>query len=230
MLVSLSARLDAVLSLLEPCAVLADVGTDHALLPIAAVQRERVQRAFAADLRPLPLEVARRNVERAGERERVTLRQSDGLRGFEGVSLDAVTMAGVSGALMVRVLASAPRVVAGLSQLVLQPNQDVDAVRAWARDQGFHLRAERMIEERDYYFPVCAFERREGPDPRYASDGFTVEELCLLGPLLLAQKDRTALRAFDEQRLRLDKLVRDGVHSRARELAVYQRACDFLAT
>ena len=50
----LSVRLEAVLQLLRPCAVLADVGTDHGLLPVAAVQRGLAERAIAADLRGGP--------------------------------------------------------------------------------------------------------------------------------------------------------------------------------
>ena len=47
----LSPRLDAILEGLSPCALLADIGTDHGLVPIAAVVRGIAQRAMATDLR-----------------------------------------------------------------------------------------------------------------------------------------------------------------------------------
>ncbi|MDB4990707.1 MAG: putative methyltransferase [Myxococcaceae bacterium] len=225
MLVSLSARLEALLALVEPCTVLADVGTDHGLIPVAAVQRGVAERAIAADLRALPLEVARRNVAMAGEQDRVLVVQGDGLLPLHELAIDAVVMAGVSGELMVRVLDAAPRVLSRLSQLVLQPNQDVHVVRAWARAHGFHLRDERMVEERGYFFPMCAFSRAQGADPLYQRAPFDAEELCVIGPLLLARKDATALRASEEQRARLAKLVSQGVVARADELAFWQRAC-----
>lgn len=62
----LSERLEAVVAALAPCELLADVGTDHGLVPIAAVVRGIAVRAIAADLRVAPLAGAQRTIERAG--------------------------------------------------------------------------------------------------------------------------------------------------------------------
>jgi len=220
-----SARLDAILSLLSPCHELADVCTDHGLVPVVAVQRGIAQHAIAADLRAAPLEVARQNISRADVSDRVTLLQGDGLAPLTTHSVDALVIAGVSGELIVRLLAEAPHVTSRLTQLVLQANQDVDVVRAWALTQGLHLHAERMVEERGYFFPICAYRPGEGADAAYAQPGWSERELCMVGPLLLTQRDPTALRAYEQQRTRLGKLVAQGVATHASELAVWSRAC-----
>ena len=69
----LSARLEAILALIAPCRVLVDVGTDHALLPIAAVERGVAARAIASDLRAAPLCSARPSILASPVRERVLL-------------------------------------------------------------------------------------------------------------------------------------------------------------
>jgi precorrin-6B methylase 2 len=130
---TLSARLEAILSLLEPCHSLADIATDHALLPIAAVARGLCERAVAIDLREAPLVEARRNVERAGLGERIALLRGDGLLPLLSQPTEAVVIAGVSGALVVRMLEAVQSLKSGLNQLVLQPNTDLAHVRAWAR-------------------------------------------------------------------------------------------------
>jgi tRNA (adenine22-N1)-methyltransferase len=224
-----SARLDAILSLLLPCRELADVCSDHGLVPVVAVQRGIAQHAIAADLRAKPLEVARQNVARAALAERVTVVQGDGLAPLATRAVDALVMAGVSGELMVRLLAAAPQVTGRLTQLILQPNQNIDAVRAWALAAGFHLRAEQMVEERGFFFPICAYRRAEGRDPHYEQRAWTERELCLLGPMLLAQRDATTLRAYQQQRDRLGKLVAQGVARHAAEHALWSRACTELA-
>jgi len=51
----LDVRLSAVLSLVKPCGVLADVGTDHGYLPLEALKSGICKHAVAADLNPFPL-------------------------------------------------------------------------------------------------------------------------------------------------------------------------------
>jgi tRNA (adenine22-N1)-methyltransferase len=196
------------LALLRPCRVLVDVGTDHALLPIAAVERGIAARAIASDLRAAPLRAARQSVLSSKARERLLLLREDGLSALARDSVDAVSMAGMSGALMVQLCQAAAHVLEGVGQLVLQPNSDAVLVRAWALRHGWHLSQERMVLENGQFFALCAFRPGLGAaDPAYALPGWSQDQLCLLGPLLLAHKDPVALRFCTWQCERLRPLV-----------------------
>jgi len=221
----LSRRLECVLGLLRPCTVLADVGTDHALLPVAAVARGLVERAVAVDLREAPLAGARAHIERSGLAERVNAVRGDGLLAVPEGGLQAVVMAGMSADSMLRILAAAPRVLAQVEQLILQPNQNVAALRAWAKESGWHLRDERMLEERSQFFAVCAFDRAEGEDPAYRIPGWTDAALCQVGPWLLARQDAVALRWCERQRARVSHWVQRGIPRLQPELEVWEAAC-----
>jgi tRNA (adenine22-N1)-methyltransferase len=221
----LSRRLECVLGLVHPCAVLADVGTDHALLAVAAVCRGVVQRAIAADLRAAPLAGARAHIERMGVTEQVVALQTDGLNGMQHRGVDAVVIAGMSADSMLRILEAAPRVLSGVGQLILQPNQQVHKLRAWALPQGWHLRDEHMIEERGQFFALCAFAPGVGADPAYAIAGWTEEVLCRIGPRLLAQKDVVALRWFERQRARVSLWMERDADRLQPELNVWDAAC-----
>lgn len=223
----LSARLEAVLGLLLPCRVLADVCSDHGLVPIAAVERSIAQHAIAADLREAPLEVARQNIASAGLQERVTRVRGDGLGPLRDHAVDAVMMAGVSGTLMLRLCDAAPEVLAGVQQLIVQPNKDTPEVRSWALDHGWHLRDENMVQIRGRFFISCAFVKASGPDPAYALpelSAFSVAALCNVGPRLLARRDAVALRWCDEQCARLQHFVDKGVRTLEDELRAWQAA------
>lgn len=227
MLRLLSQRLEALRLLILPCRVLADVGSDHGLLPISAVLHGVAQRAIAADLRALPLVLARQNIARSGTEDRVIALQGDGLACLPGHDVDVVSMAGISGTTMVNLLARAPGVLTTLTQLVLQPNSDVNMVRAWAREHGWHLRDERLIEEQGRFFSICAFTPGTGSDPAY--DARTDDTTALeVGPLLLARHDRTAQRWCQQQASRVGNLVDRGVAGLAPELARWQAACELL--
>ena len=224
-----SARLEAIVSLLLPCRALADVCSDHGLVALAAVQRGIAGRAICADLRAAPLEVARRNIARANLADRVTAVQGDGLAPFASGAVDAVVIAGVSGALIVRLLTAHPEITGSLTQLIAAPNQDADVVRAWALAAGFHLRAEAMVSERGYFFTIGAYRQGEGQDPLYEHPEWSAPELCVLGPLLVAQRDTVTLRACEQQRSRLGKLVARGITAREAEHALWSRACAALS-
>ncbi len=69
----------ALATLVPPGVVVADIGTDHAYLPIYLVQSGQVMRAVAADISPGSLESARQAVTAAGLEERISLRLGSGL-------------------------------------------------------------------------------------------------------------------------------------------------------
>ena len=225
----LSARFEAILQLVQPCALLADVCSDHGLVPIAAVQRGLAAHAIAADLREAPLRVARQNIAAFGVAERVTIVQGDGLVPLAGRGVDAVVMAGVSAGLMVRLCEAAPAVLAAVRQLVVQPNSDAPALRAWARVHGWHLRDERMVEVGGRFFVVCALVPGAGEDPAYAVSGWTPTALTTIGPRLIARRDPVARRWCAVQVERLAGLV-GGAPGLAPELAMWHAACLGLAT
>lgn len=225
----LSARLEAIVQSVRPCRLLADIGTDHGLVPIAVVQRGVAASAIASDLREAPLRVARRNVERARLEGHVTLVQGDGLAELGDRGVDALVLAGMSGDRIVQLCSATPEVLRSAAQLVLQPNSGAHVVRAWARSAGWHLSDERMVASGGQFFLVCAFVRGEGADPAYAMRGWTEPALDRLGPVLLARKDAVARRWCVTQRDRLRDLIRDGAPNLDRELAGWQAACDHLS-
>ncbi len=202
----LSPRLEAVLAGLDPCSLLADIGTDHGRVPIAAVARGIARSAIAADLRAEPLAVARRHVEQAGLCDRIALVHGDGLLALGDAPVDAVVLAGMSGTLMARLCAAAPAVLARVRRLITQPNTGADDLRVWALSRGWWLQSERMLEHRGRYFVVCAFSPGVGADPAYALPGFDAATLTRIGPLLLARRDEVALRYYRFQRERLERL------------------------
>lgn len=136
-----------------------------------------------------------------------------------------MVIAGMSGDSMLRILQAAPDVRATLEQLIVQPNQNVDKVRAWALQSGWHLRDERMLEERGQFFVVCAFARGTGEDPAYSVPGWTTQALCVVGPWLLTRRDPVARQWFERQRSRLSHWVKQGVDRQKPELNVWDTAC-----
>lgn len=202
----LSARLEAILGLLSPCECLVDVGTDHALVPLAAVARGIAGRAIAIDRKAAPLAGAEANRAAAGLGARVDLRLGDGLTPLAAGEADALAMAGIGGRLAVRILEAHPDRVTGFKQLVLQPNQEAEALRVWARRHGWHLVAETLVEERGLFFPVLKWVPGTGPDPAYVDTEWSERSLEVVGPWLVRERSAVTRKYWEAQRDRLRRL------------------------
>ena len=79
----LDSRLMAIANLVRKDKTFADIGTDHAYLPVYLVEKGITKKAIAADLRVGPLENARDAVVSYGFTEQIELRLSDGLDNFK---------------------------------------------------------------------------------------------------------------------------------------------------
>ena len=90
----LSPRLEAILAALAPCEVLADVGTHHGLVALAAQERGLAKLALGVD-RPQPLDDARLNHEAQGSPAAVKLIAGLGLGPAGAYRPDAVVLAGM---------------------------------------------------------------------------------------------------------------------------------------
>lgn len=151
--VTLSLRLHAAAAWVPPQARLCDVGTDHATLPIWLMQQGRVRSAVATDIRPGPLERARRNVERYGYGGQIALRLCDGLAAVRPEEADAVTICGMGGNMMASILAAAPWTRENTA-LILQPMKSQDELRRWLAGHGYVIRRERVLWEEGHWYTL----------------------------------------------------------------------------
>jgi tRNA (adenine22-N1)-methyltransferase len=162
-LVRLSARLEAIASFVVSGRPMADVGTDHARLPAALVERGVVPRAIASDVGAGPLEAARRTALESNTLDRIELRHSDGLSHLGVGEVATIVIAGMGGGTIVEILRGAPP--AGVERLVLAPNTGVASVRRHLGEAGFDLVDECVVEEDGRFYPVLVAEPAASPAP-----------------------------------------------------------------
>lgn len=163
-------------------AVAADIGTDHARLPIAWVTSGHCPEAFAVDVAEAPLQRARRNIADAGIAKRVRVVRSDGFDALDPDTLDAATIGGMGGRTIASIIARGPEPRCGrLSRVAVQPNKHGDLARSALLDRGWRLSTERLVEDRGRIYPVLVFD---------ASTGWEASALSpaqrFVGPLLPA--------------------------------------------
>lgn len=151
-LFSLGGRLALCASMVRPQAALADVGTDHAYLPVWLAKQGIITRAVASDIRPGPLERAKQNIERYDVGNMVTARLSDGLDAVSPAEADDIVIAGMGGLMMAEIIRRAEWLKNKEKHLILQPMTHVEDLRRSLSEQGFTvLREQAVLDEGHVY-------------------------------------------------------------------------------
>lgn len=155
----ISKRLELVASFVPQGAILLDVGSDHAYLPIELVERGQIESAIAGEVVEGPYQSAVKNVEAHGLKEKIQVRLANGLAAFEeGDQVSVITIAGMGGRLIARILEEGLDKLANVERLVLQPNNREDDLRIWLQENGFQIVAESILEEAGKFYEILVVE------------------------------------------------------------------------
>ncbi len=148
----LNARLAAVAQRVPQGCRLADVGTDHARLPIWLLRNGRVPGVIASDLRKGPLQQASRNGEKYRVSGQLELRQCPGLEGIHPEEVDTITICGMGGETILNILEAAPWTREKL--LLLQPQSNWAHLRRFLQRCGYEIRKEGLCQDRGYFYTI----------------------------------------------------------------------------
>ena len=154
----LSPRLSAAASFVREGSFIADVGTDHAYLPIYLCERGKIRGAVASDVNAGPVERAKNHIRAYGLSGSVSVEHCDGLDGLEKYSPDDIFILGMGGELIVSLLSRAPWLTTqgNAKRLVLQPMTHPESVRAYLLENGFTIVDEVLVEDDKIYQIICA--------------------------------------------------------------------------
>ena len=150
----ISARLLLCADLIEPPCKPVDVGTDHGYLGIHLLKCAKASHVIAADLRPMPLDSARRNAALFDEADRMTFVLSDGLEKIDADAVDTVICAGMGGDLIVKILQACPWICDEKYRLILQCQSKRPELRKWLYENGFAIRRETLAKDGKFCYPV----------------------------------------------------------------------------
>ena len=155
----ISKRLELVASFVPQGAVLLDVGSDHAYLPIELVEKGKIERAIAGEVVEGPYQSAVKNVESHGLKEKIQVRLANGLAAFEEADqVSVITIAGMGGRLIAAILEEGLDKLSNIQRLILQPNNREDDLRIWLQDNVFQIVAESILEEAGKFYEILVVE------------------------------------------------------------------------
>ena len=153
----LCTRLQMVADFVRDGAAVADIGTDHAYLPVALVLSGKCPRAVVSDLREMPLENARQAIRRYHLEDRIVACLSDGLDEIAPDWAQDIGIAAMGGELIAAILARAPWLRNEGKRLILQPMTHAEDVRRFLYKNGFSILKENAVQDGShFYIALCA--------------------------------------------------------------------------
>lgn len=140
-------RLGAAADFIPSGSIIADIGTDHAYLPIELVRSGRCPKAIAGDYNKGPCAGARHSVAAANLTDKIDVRLGSGLEILTPGEVDIAIFCGMGGSLIKQLLTDSPAVVKSLKGLILQPQQAYSSLRRYLYEIGWHIADESLVKE-----------------------------------------------------------------------------------
>jgi tRNA (adenine22-N1)-methyltransferase len=199
-IMQLSRRLKAVADTVTKGTTVVDVGCDHAYISIYLVENNIASRVIAMDVNKGPLERAKENIVNYGYQNRIFTRLSDGLQKLGEDTADTILIAGMGGALMVKILEEGKTAVSNSKELVLQPQSEIFLVRKYLHSIGSCIKEEKMVmDDGKYYVIIKATKDHENMYDR--------EVFYRYGKLLLEQREPLLHSYLDREMNIRDQVV-----------------------
>lgn len=150
----LDPRLASAASFVRDGAVLADIGTDHAYLPISLLLDGRIKFAAATDINRGPLDRARQNAARYGVSSEMEFILSDGLKSVpcDDLGITDIVICGMGGELIASIIDASGYVKNPDVHLILQPMSRPDVLRKYLAESGFRISDERLSRSSGKYY------------------------------------------------------------------------------
>lgn len=149
-------RLLVAASFVKKGSYVADVGTDHAYIPIWLLKRDICPFAVAMDINHGPLMRAKKNIESFGLQKQIHTRLSNGLCALEPGEVDCVLICGMGGILINHILENGTHLYSTIKHYILQPMTAIEETRKFLEDHHFMIQDECLAQEDDKIYTILS--------------------------------------------------------------------------
>ena len=150
----ISKRLKAISDFITDNSNVIDVGCDHALLDIYLFNNKKNIKLIASDIKPGPLEQAKKNIEKYGCNIKVKL--GSGISTIEK-DTDTIVIAGMGGDTIIDILNDDLEKLDNIESMVISPQSEWCKTREFICNLGFIIEDEIILEENKKFYLIIKF-------------------------------------------------------------------------
>lgn len=125
----------------------ADIGTDHAYIPIKLIEDGICERVIASDIKEGPLEIAKQNIEKYNLSDKIETRLGGGLSSLKKGEADTIIIAGMGGEMIEAILTDDEETAKEANLLILQPMNSQYELRKYLIHNGYCITDEDIATE-----------------------------------------------------------------------------------
>ena len=164
----LTPRLYTISKQIDKCKCFADIGTDHAYLPVFMCMTGKCDRAIASDINDGPLKRAQNTVRQFGQEEKIQLRLGSGLDTLEENEADVIAIAGMGGIEISNILKIGKSKISPYTTVIIQPMTSVPELREFLSENGWSVTKEMLAKEDEKIYNILSV-KFEGKPPKKQS-------------------------------------------------------------
>ncbi|MEG0264804.1 MAG: class I SAM-dependent methyltransferase [Erysipelotrichaceae bacterium] len=159
-MINLSKRLRAIHDLVDKGSIVADIGSDHALLACALIESETSPYVYASDIAAGPLSHAQSTILAYAMDLNIETIRSDGLHELVN-QVDTIVIAGMGSDTIIHILEQDYDKVLQAKSIIIQSNTHVFDIRRWISDHHLQIVDEVMVKE-SHYYQIIKVDVKEG--------------------------------------------------------------------
>lgn len=144
----LTPRLTLIASFVRGGSRVADIGTDHAYLPVWLVNSGVSPNAVASDINEGPLERARLTASEYNASDKINFCLADGLDGVNSQQAEDIIIAGMGGELIAKIISNCDWIKDKSKHLILQPMTAQEELHKYLCENGFKIIKEDVACEK----------------------------------------------------------------------------------
>lgn len=185
----LTPRLLAVTRLARKGKTIADIGTDHAYIPVYMTLKGIAPCAIASDIKRGPLLRAQETIRKYGAEHLVKTVLSDGLANIDESSVDDIIIAGMGAETIISIISACARLHNADRRFILQPMSDIPKLRTYLYDNGFTIEKEALAKEGEKFYIIMSVKSAISDKPKlldiiYGKLGNGEQEMLYLDNLI----------------------------------------------
>lgn len=192
-------RLQLIASKIPKGSKVADIGTDHAYLPIYLVTEGICPKVIATEVLPGPYLKAKENIERFGFVDRIELRYGSGFKPLTSKESDVAVISGMGAMTIIDIFEESKQIASSLQTIILQPMKNVAELRKYLLTHCYKIIDEDVCKEDGKFYEVLTVKSVE-------TLAF-VEADMLFGPILRHKKDPITVSYMKYQEKHLKMII-----------------------
>ncbi|WP_338972960.1 class I SAM-dependent methyltransferase [Spiroplasma endosymbiont of Panorpa germanica] len=180
--------------------IVADIGTDHAYLPIYLAKGHKVKFVYASDINKNPFKVAKENVKNFGVSDSIEVINSPGLSWTlerDNLIIDCCVISGMGSTTILDILKLDNDKI---NSYIISSNTLVGPIRQWVKEQKYFIEQEVLVEDNNIIYEIIKINKFAGIKIKKHSQIY-------FGPILLKNIDKLFVEKWVKEKEKINKIL-----------------------